>query len=413
MLLLLACTVAGNRESGGSADSHDSGWPPVPVEQLGGVDTRGVCALELACDEVIPDEPKIDCELAIRNSEGLTFFEGVAGVESRGRSSSGFPKQQFAVELRDEEGGEQDVDLLGMGAESDWVLNGAWIDRALMRNVFAYDLFQSFGGVERYAPESRTCTMELNGQPWGVYFLVERIKRAESRIELQAEDSFIMKLNDSGGIQAHDPVGHGTWKVVHPKAPSPEQTQQMQAWILGWQDEILNDPDQMWSYLDRGSAIDFVLLQELMKNNDAYYLSVHLWKDAGGLALFAPWDLDLSLGQPTYNDNVTPEGWLLYRPTWVASMTSTEGFSEALADRWFELRQEQLSDEALLARAEAQWTLLGEDLPAENFEIWPWEEIDFLGGYLPVVEDYATEQDNIRAWLPARTAWIDANIGSY
>ena len=416
MWLLLACVVdPQNPENDSPADSWDlsDSWPEVSTEEVPGVDFDGVCQLRMDCAETIPDEPKITCELEVANAEGLVFYSGPAGVETRGRSSSAFPKQQFSVELRSEAGVEQDVDLLGMGAESDWVLNGAWIDRALLRNHLAYGLFQGFGGPERYAPESRTCWMELNGQPWGIYFLVERIKRAEPRIDLQPTDSFVMKLNDSGGIQSNEPVGHGTWKVVYPKDPDSARTAELQAWVQGWQQAILNDPDQMWAYLDQDSAIDFVILQELMKNNDAYYLSVHLWKDAGGLAHFTPWDLDLTLGQPTYNNNVSPEEWVLYRPAWVAQMAASEGFSEALAARWFELRQGSLSEDALLERIEAQWALMGDELVAQNFEVWPWEEIDFLGGYLPVVEDYATEQDNIRAWVPARLAWMDENIDSW
>ena len=54
----------------------------------------------------------------------------------------------------------------------------------------------------------------------------------------------------------------------------------------------------MFGYLSRPNVIDWVLLQELAKNVDAYKLSVYLTRDNGGPARLVPWDLDLAFGQP-------------------------------------------------------------------------------------------------------------------
>jgi len=394
-ILLLACTPASLPIP--TTDSVVELPEDTALEQIPGIG-EGLCRIELDCGQEIPDEPKVECALRVESSEGHALFEGEAGVEVRGRSSSGFPKKQFAVELRDA-GEAIEVDLFGMGAESDWVLNGAWIDRALVRNKYGYDLYQALN-ADHYGPESRTCTLRLEGRDQGVYFLVERVKRDAARIDI-AEDGWVVKLDDVPGVQSNEAVGYGHWAAIHDGGSAGAD-------LAAWQASVLNDPSGIFEHLDRDSAMDFVLLQEFMKNNDAYYLSVHLWRDAEGPIHFTPWDLDLTFGQPTYNDNVPPEGWILYRPTWVAAMD----FDGELADRWFELREGPLSDEAALARYEAQYTLLG-DAAEANFEVWDWDEIDFLGGYLPVVEDYEAEADKIRAWIPARLAWIDENIEQY
>jgi hypothetical protein len=407
-LLALGCVDAPDSAS----DSQAQPWPEPALEEVPGVEVHGVCALELDCSQEIPDEPKVDCTLRVANEAGQVFYDGPAGAEVRGRSSSGFPKKQYGVELRTPDGADDEVDLLGMGAEADWVLNGAWIDRALVRNKLAYDVFQAFD-PEGYGPESRACTLDLNGAPWGVYFLVERLKAAPSRVDVQSEQGWVIKLNDQGSFPLRESVGHGAWKVVSPGAPSAAQLAGVEAWVADWQDAVLHDPAALFTdHVDRGSAIDFVILQELFKNNDGYYLSVHLTRDQG-LARFAPWDLDLTLGQPTYNDNVVPTGWVAYRPPWVANMAGAPGFSDALAERWRDLRTGELADDALLTRVEGQWATLGPDRIEENFEIWDWDDIDFLGGYLPPVDDFEHEADNIRAWIPARTAWIDDHIDGW
>ena len=406
MVLLLACQPLALE--GPVPQREDSPLLDTSTEQVGGTQA-GVCSLDLRCPGEVPDEPKVDCELRVEDADGFVVYDGQAGVETRGRSSSGFPKQQFAVELRE---GDLDVevDLLGMGAESDWVLNGAWIDRALLRNKVGYDLFQSWGGPERYAPESRNCLLTLNGQDHGIYFLVERITRDSSRIDVPAEGSMVVKLDDAEAFFPNS-VGYGHWNLVHPSSPTPDEAQALTGWFQGWEAAVLSG-DGLFDYVDRDSAIDFLLLQEFMKNNDAYFLSVHLWRGPDGPAFFTPWDLDLSFGQPTYNDNVSSQGWLLYRPAWVLAMAQSEGFQEDMEARWLDLRQGELSDQAVLARVDAQVTVL-QDHVEDNFAIWPWDEIDFLGGYLPPVEDYDQELENIRQWIPERLRWMDQNVGRY
>ena len=406
MLLLVACTPVAL-----DAVVVEETAAPVEdtsVEHIPGT-AGGVCRMELECSEAIADEPKVTCDFKVEDGDGWTLYDGQAGVELRGRSSSGFNKKQYGIELRDGED-EVEVNLLDMGAESDWVLNGAYIDRAFVRNKMAFDLFQSWGGAQRYAPESRNCTLRLNGGDQGIYFLAERIKRDAARLDLPAEGSMIVKLDDQAGVYSNEGMGHGHWKLVYPPAPTVDEQADVVSWFQGWEAAV--HAGGVFDYIDRDSAIDFLLLQEFMKNNDAYYLSVHLWREPGGLAFFTPWDLDLSFGQPTYNDNVSPLGWLLYRPTWVKSMVAADTFRQDMAARWAQLRQGELAEDAVLARFDAQVDALSGEIE-NNFDIWAWEDIDFLGGYLPEVEDHEQEVENIRAWIPDRLDWMDENIAAY
>ncbi|MCP4804589.1 MAG: hypothetical protein GY913_07270 [Proteobacteria bacterium] len=408
ILLLLACD--GAPVLGEVGDLFDSSVDSDPTSIVPGVG-EGLCRLELACSASIPDEPKIPCSLRVEDDQGVQFYDGPAGVEQRGRSSGGFPKPQYAAELRDTDEESTDADLLGMGSESDWVLNGAYIDRAFVRNKLAYDLFQSWGGDDRWAPESRACTLSLNDEERGIYFLVERVKRDDSRIQI-ASNGFVFKLDDQTGLVDWSAVGHGGWVLTSPSQPTDDDVTDATAWATGWRDAIQSDPASIGDWIDIDSAIDFLILQELMKNNDAYYLSVHVWKERDGLGYFAPWDLDLTLGQPTYNNNVSPEEWVAYRPLWVSALAETPGFDERLEARWFELRQGELDEDILMARLESQLAMV-EPAIEENYDIWAWDEIDFLDGTLPIVEDHDAEVEKIRAWIPDRLTWIDENIADY
>ena len=67
------------------------------------------------------------------------------GLRKRGQSSSGFAKPQYRVELRNELDEDRDYPLLGLPSDSDWVFNGPWTDKALIRNSLAFELGREIG----------------------------------------------------------------------------------------------------------------------------------------------------------------------------------------------------------------------------------------------------------------------------
>ena len=165
-----------------------------------------------------------------------------------------------------------------------------------------------------------------------------------------------------------------------------------------------------------------MLVQELAKNRDAYYLSLHIFKDLEGPAHLVPWDIDLSFGQPTLVNepevhNESPEGWITGRSVFIEDLCRDQRFASLLGARWRELRGGPLSLEYLEARMETYLTMLTEDRMRENFAIWPIEEIEFEHIYAEYniydVGSFEEEVAILRGWIADRLAWMDENIDSY
>ncbi|MCH2580610.1 MAG: CotH kinase family protein, partial [Planctomycetes bacterium] len=116
-------------------------------------------------------------------------FSGRGALKIRGSSSAGFPKKQYALEIRDELNEDRDVSLLGMPAESDWVLYAPYSDKSLMRNYLSYDWSNKIG---RYGPRCRfvelyfkTSGGRMSSSHYaGVYVLIEKIKRNPDRVDI-------------------------------------------------------------------------------------------------------------------------------------------------------------------------------------------------------------------------------------
>jgi hypothetical protein len=425
--LLIACTssflVVGPDTSDTSDSDSDTPLVDTDPEPIGDAppdtapetDTisRAPGSVALDCDVAPQPDGKVPCTLRVLDADGNVYWDGAAGVGLHGRSSSSFPKVTYAVELRDADGIEAGADLLGMGEEADWLLNGMWIDRALMRNKLAFDLFRALTDGREWAPESAYVELTTNGAYAGLYALTERIDRDASRLDLPLDDgsgtSFIVK-GDEAGI--YTPIQYAHWGFVYPNAPDATQLAGMTE-RLGTLDTYMTYANPaMFDELDMDAAVAFVLIEELFKNNDAFFLSHHLYVRPDGFLGWVPWDMDLTLGQPSYNDNENPRSWIAYRPGGlIDNMGQMPAFRERMVSMWTEWRATELADGAVEARIDGLVADLG-DAPARNFARWPIGEVDF-GGTLYVVGSHAEEIGRIKAFVAAREAWMDANIASW
>ncbi|HMI91857.1 MAG TPA: CotH kinase family protein, partial [Polyangiales bacterium] len=417
--------VGGAAPSGGAGgtnpDPTDAGTDaavpdPPPASPL--------CLIALSCEGEIPDEPKFDCGLEITSVDGVVYT-GRAGIERRGRSSQAYDKPNYGLELRDAAGNEQPTNLLGMGGEADWILDGSWVDRSFLRNELAFAMFRATA-PDRWAPEGRFCELTLNGEARGIYRLGEGIKRDDDRIDIPEDDgsgqSFVVKQDSEGTL--HWDVGEeASWALVSPKQEHASEAQRLAAQaFLDSLDQALQSRDEQATFalLDLDAVVDFVIVQELAKSTDAYNLSLHMWKAPGAPAQLVPWDFDLSMGQPF--SEIRPgtdlsNGWVMHRTLLSDALERQPMFQSRLVERWHMHRDGALSDAAITAMIDHTLEILEPEAMASNFMIWPLANVDFQQIFpaytLYRVSSYAEEIAHVRGWLMERTAWMDANIGSY
>jgi hypothetical protein len=312
------------------------------------------------------------------------------------------------------------------------VLDGSWADRSFSRNALVFDSFRDLR-MEDWAPQSRLCTLSLNEKPQGIYRLVEKIKRDDDRVSVAADDgtgsSFVIKQDGDGVLTLQ--IGlESKWQLIYPKQDSATSAQRagVQAFLDKLKTALANpsssDPSSgVFALLDFENTVDWVLIEEFSKNIDAYNLSVHLARSAGGKAVLIPWDIDLSLGQPivkgesSSSNNDAPEGFIVHRSNFINALTKIGAFKARLGTRWRELRAGALAEATLLGRLDRYEMTLDPARVAENFSIWPIQEIDYAGIYspysLPKVASHSEEMSRLEGFISARLAWIDAHIDTY
>ena len=404
------------------------------------IDTRGV---------EIPDEPKIAATMSVidngpgqRNAVTDTpnNYDGAIGIEVRGASSQSFPKTQYGFETRDAAGDGQDVALLGLPEEEDWILYAPYSDKSLMRNVLAYHIAQATG---HYASRTRYCEVVLNGQYQGVYVLEEKIKRDDNRVdinklkedEIEGDDltgGYILQIdrgNEGPGGSWTSPYRSSGGGDVRYEYDDPDgddlvqgQKNYIRTFVTGFEALMAspgyaNPQTGYAATIDVRSFVDFILLNEVAKNVDAYRLSTYLYKDKDSIdpLLHAgpAWDFNLGFGNANYDDAAVTSGFQIDRaggaPFWWKKLANEPAFRDSLEARWAELRRGVLHLDTLAAFIGTTSARLGE-AETRNFQRWP-----VLGTYVwpnaYVGRTYADEVRYLRTWTAARVGWLDTQFG--
>jgi hypothetical protein len=334
-------------------------------------------------------------------------YRGRIGIERRGHSSQRFPKKSFSIELRDARGEDRKVGLLGLPADGDWVLYAPYNDRTLMRNVLAYEAARSIG---RYAPRTRFVELHLNGRYHGIYVLTEKVELGDERVDGKALVEFTFPVQaPTQGASFRGPVRK---RPVVWADPAREDMTRKRANAIAAPvraaERALYGQGSWREYLDEAAAIDFVLLQELFKNQDAFLGSAFLALRGDGKLHFGPiWDFDLALGNTGRGASSTLEGWILEHRHWSGRLMADPRFARGMAERWLQLRAAGLQ-QTLHRAIDASLAELRGELQ-RNFTRWPvlhrplWPSTVGRGSH-------AAEVRHLRTWIDRRIAWIDAKL---
>ena len=396
----------------------------------------------------VPDEPKISATLSIID-HGPGKTNGLQdqatrrlpiGIEIRGASSQFYEKKTYGLETRDSQGKDSSVGLLGLPKESDWILYGPESDKTLMRNFLAYRLSSQMG---HYAPRTRfvevflrtSTTTPLESQYVGVYLLTERLKRGGKRVDVQRlrnrkgkiTGGYVLKVDRVRERATYFTSSMGTL-VGHVYPRGGRLGTRRRAWIIDDFNRMeralagprFRHPELGYrGHLDTGSWIDCILLNEFLKNVDAYMLSTYFHKAKDGKIHMGPiWDFNLSSGNACYGGVWHEKEWILKDrdarfafsvPFWWDRLLEDPEFCRQLVARWRSLRQTILQTPVLMETIDKTAFQLQQP-QQRNFQRWPLWSTYVWPNPRPYAGDYGEAVTRLKTWLRKRGEWMDANI---
>ncbi|MBU3681408.1 MAG: T9SS type A sorting domain-containing protein [Flavobacterium sp.] len=358
-------------------------------------------------------------------------YNGRISIEIRGSSSQATDKKGYGfTTLLADNVSNNNISLLGMPKENDWILNGLAFDPSLIRDYLSYNLSSQMGN---YAPRTQYCEVVINGDYRGLYVLQEKIKVDGNRVNISdllptsttapnLTGGYIVKSDKTTG---GDPVA---WQMISNAGgvdfiydtPEPDVIVNSQKnYIknqflnLGVQAAFNNTSisNGFPSIIDIPSFVDFMISNELASNADGYQFSTYFHKDKGGKLRAGPvWDFNLTYGNDLFQwgfDRSKYDVWQFSDGGNEGAKFWTDLFNNPIfrcyfTKRWNELIQpgQPLKHNNLVNYIDAIVSQISEATVRENIR-W---------GTIP---DHALEIENMKLFLYNRINWINEQLGSY
>lgn len=359
-------------------------------------------------------------------------FQTKSTFRIRGNSSRRFDKKPYLLDFIGEDGENRDIAVMGMDAHHEWILNGPYLDKTMVRNYMWYNIA---GELMDYAPNVRFCELILDGEYQGLYLMVESITDGQDcRLDLSIDaqnkriTGYLLRLDRPTETDLDDVrniysllerTGQLKQDVSIRYPGRANLTEEMAGRIerdFAEFEKALYSYDYddheygYWEWIDVDSFVDYYLINELSANVDAGNYSTYLYKSLGEKYKLCVWDFNNACDN--YQEMETsPYEFLLYDRPIYFMLFKDEAFVEKVIARYQQLRQSFLSEEYLMNYIDQTIAYLG-DAVDRNFAVWGYtfQDQTMLTPADRNISSFDSAVEQLKDFLRQRGSWIDRNI---
>ena len=428
----------------GGASSNQILFMPGPTK-LG----KNVLRVDVANGVYPVDKGPEYAAVATLSVDGATTFDHVAVEEFgvRGSSTVKYTKKPYKLKFLEKPA--SGTDVFGMPRGKSWTLLANYLDQTNIRNKVGLELgrrLKAQGNHLTWTPDSRFVELFVNDQYRGAYQMTESVKIDKDRTNVSETTGMIMDV-DANKVEEPSIEFLATKSLTafifkdpdernddDPKAVTGAKFTAVKNKINAFESKLYSNTattrDDYPDFLDEASAIDYYLVKEFTKDNDADFYKSHYftWDQTiaatplqDGKFHFGPvWDFDRSAGNVDadtagHTAVRSPTGWYLrgigtpsdsgrtrYKTHWFVQLFEDAGFKAAVKTRWNEVQAEFAKiHEADTATFAAE---LGVGA-ANDRNRWKNEpkRYDSNG-------TFAQEIAYVTNWYKQRYEWMDANM---
>ena len=247
----------------------------------------------------------------------------------RGNSTRSFDKKAWKMNLRDENYQNNNLNLLGLGSDDDWILNPMSMDDTFVKEKFVQELWGQIVAETNYnykMSKGEYIELIINGAYQGLYLLQRRID--EKYLEINQKTDILLK-------------GINTWEIE-----SIDEGYEIISTPLNEKDTYLHFESALafknGSCININNFIDVSLLLQFISgyDNSGYKNMFYLMEnsEAAYELYLVPWDTDLSFGVTWgYNYKGSLET-IIERQEINMVRENVKDLDLCLARRWKELR---------------------------------------------------------------------------
>ena len=342
---------------------------------------------------------------------GTTQLKSETIIYVRGRSSLYYPKKQYRLKLR-KDNDYNEVSLLGMDADEDWILDSLYSDYSKIRTKLAFDLWNQMNSYTTTNFDN-DLNMEyidvyINGEYHGLYLLKEFYDWKKLRIDKNSED-------DSGILIKGIQYGEIDWNNYDVAKRSQDvfpfilkYPKNLQDHSKYWDtilpkiynnfidrdkitEEYLQENFYVHNYNDYNLLINFIYAADNFEEKNVYLSMKNMQDDTK--VLITPWDLDMSFGYMWGGSETN----LIEDPKTITDVsnvwTKSDYFNKLLKTRYWDLRCYVFDMKNINNKLDSYYNKIKYSVEKDN-EKW-------------LRTDLETEINKVRTWIEKRTEILD------
>ena len=344
----------------------------------------------------------------ISNDYDFDDFEKPIVIRGRGNSTWQMPKKSYQFKF------DEKFSLFNLPEDKKWITLANYSDKTMLRNALAFEL--GYMSVLEWTPEFHFAELQINGNEIGLYQFMDKVETGKSN-RVNIGDGFLLEVDQLDRIDDDD-ISFWTEKKLLFVVKDPDlkwgsaELEEIKSFVKKTENVLygneFDDPIVGYSkYIDIDSFVDWYIINEIAKNNDAiFFSSVYMNYIPGGKLKMGPiWDFDIAFGNINYNNNEKIDGFYVKNAPWIERLFQDKFFVEKVKSRYnyFYNNKSTIMDKSnfysnQLAQArernESIWKILGK-------YVWP-NNVYFNSFY--------EEQNYLNNWISNRMDWLYVEI---
>ena len=368
----------------------------------------GLPILSIATDgaeEILSKETYIYGAVDFYGGRNYESFTEPMKIRGRGNTTwNYFPKKPYQLKF------DSKTSIMGIPKDKKWILLANYSDKTMIRNKIAFDMGEM--SILDWTPNSQFIELFINDSYRGTYQISQKVEETQNRVNI-TNDGYLLEVDQLERLDEDDIYFETDRLLFNIKEPNLDWGDTEFTYINTYINEVesvlygsdFTDPTNGYAkYLDVDTFVDWYLINEITKNNDAiFYSSVYMNVIPGEKIKMGPlWDFDIAMGNINFNGNDSPEGFWIKNASWIARLFEDPDFVEKVKVRFafFKTNKETIFSNIELHATSLQLAQQENDLKWQTLGEYVWPNN-------MVFESYQQEVDYLTSWLEQRFNWLE------
>lgn len=341
----------------------------------------------------------------VRTRAAGNVWEDSVRIKGRGNSTWSLPKKPYKLKFNKKQS------LLGEPKDKEWVLLANYSDKTSIRNELAF--YMGRMSSLDYTCRTHFVDLILNGVYVGTYQLGEQLKIAESRVNV-GDDGYLLEIDAKAATEDITFNVPHIWQPINIKDPDVDVDSEAYNYVVKYMldvDSVLfsdnfKDPINGYAkYIDANSFVDWYLINEIAKNQDAcFWTSCYMNLPRNGKLKMGPlWDFDIAFGNVNYDSgNYKPTGfWIKNQVAWYKRLFTDENFVAKVKERfnYFYSNKDVLFNEINENANYLKYSIVENNAVWNTLYEYTWPNYAIWGSY-------DNEVAYLKQWLNTRMEWL-------